>query len=167
MEEYRPIVDFENYEISNLGNVRNIKTGEILKNSVNGCGYYQVGLYKNKKRTTKKIHQLVAIAFIENHENKDCVDHTDNNRLNNDVENLRWCSQKENCQNQKIPKNNTSGVKGVYFDRNANKWRARIMIDGIFIHIGYFKTIEDAKDARVKRANEAFGIFTNSCEKIE
>ena len=85
-EEYKSIVDFENYEVSNFGNVRNIKTGRILKPSIDSHGYYKVSLCKDKKQTTKKIHQLVANAFIENPENKSCVDHIDGNNLNNNVE---------------------------------------------------------------------------------
>jgi len=168
MEEvYKSIMDFENYEISNLGNVRNIKTGKIKRNCVDSRGYYTVGLHKDKQQKTKTLHQLVANAFIENPENKPCVDHQDNNPLNNNVYNLRWVTCQENQQNAKISKKNTSGIKGVYWDKNRNKWRAQIMIDVINIHFGYYETIEEAKTARIKRANEAFGIFTNSCEKIE
>ena len=62
--------------------------------------------------------------------------------------------------------NNTSSVKGVIFDKHAKKYRAQITIDGIQIHLGLFANIEDAKQVRIKRANEAFGIFTHSSEKI-
>jgi hypothetical protein len=167
MEEYRKIVDFENYEISNFGDVRNVKTVRILKPCVNSSGYYVVNLCEDKKQTTKQIHQLVADAFIENPENKQCVDHQDNNPLNNCVENLRWVTLSQNSQNAKISKRNKSGFKGVCFNKNANKWQAQIMIDGIHIHLGYYENIEDAKSARIKRANDVFGIYTNSCEKIE
>ena len=50
--------------------------------------------------------------------------------------------------------------------REPKKWHAQIKIDGISIHIGYFNDLEDAKIARVKRANEAFGVYTNACEKL-
>eukprot|EP01038_Epipyxis_sp_PR26KG_P017467 gene17467-24167_t len=51
---------------------------------------------------------------------------------------------------------NKSGIKGVSFNSNRNKWEAYIMIDGIKIHLGLFKTIEEAKQARINRANQAF-----------
>ncbi len=167
MEEYKQIIDFDNYEVSNLGNVRNIKTGRILKGSVNNHGYLIVGLFKNNKRKNKKIHRLIAEAFIENPENKPFVDHNDGNKTNNNINNIRFATVSENGQNAKIPKNNTSGAKGVSWNNNKNKWEAYIIIDGIKIHLGCFENIEDAKEARVKRANEVFGVYTNECEKIK
>jgi len=167
MEEYKQIIDFENYEVSNLGNVRNIKTGKILKPRIDRDGYYQVCLCKDKKKKTPKIHRLVAESFIENPENKPCVDHINNDKLDNNVENLRWATLNENQYNRKINKNNTSKVKGVCFDKNRNKWRAHMKIDGISIHIGSYNTLGEAKEARVKRANEVFGVYTNECEKIK
>jgi len=61
-------------------------------------------------------------------------------------------------------KDNTSNVKGVSYHKKHKKWQASITIDGIRIHLGYFSNIEDAKQARVDRANEAFGVYTNQCE---
>ena len=60
----------------------------------------------------------------------------------------------------------SSGVKGVSWDKDTNKWRARIKIDGIQIHLGLFTNLEDAKETRMIKANQAFGVFTNACEKI-
>jgi len=165
MEEYRPIIDFDNYEVSNLGNVRNIKTGRILKGSVNGRGYLMVGLSKDKKPTKKTIHRIIAEVFIDNPENKPSADHIDNDKKNNDIKNLRWATSKENSQNRKISNRNTSGAKGVTWVKNANKWLAQIKIDGINIYLGLYDTLEDAKEARIKRANEVFGVYTNECEK--
>ena len=61
---------------------------------------------------------------------------------------------------------NTSGVKGVAWSKNAKQWRAQITIDGIYIYLGSFTNLEDEKQARITRANEAFGVLANSCEKI-
>ena len=108
---------------------------------------------------------MVAIAFIENPENKKCVDHIDNNPLNNHISNLRWASYQENSYNRKINIKNTSGVKGVHFNKNANKWEAKITIDGIKIHLGIYLTLDEAKQARITKANAVFGVFTNKCEK--
>jgi len=166
MEEYKTIDDFENYEVSNLGNVRNKKTGRILKQRFDKYGYCRVNLYNDKKMTVKKIHQIVANAFIENPENKPIIDHIDGDKLNNNVENLRFATNIENSHNSKIPKNNTSSVKGVSFNKRDKKWISYIKIDGIRVHLGSFDNLTEAKKARVKRANEAFGNFTHSCEKI-
>jgi hypothetical protein len=78
------------------------------------------------------IHRLIAIAFIPNPENKDCDDHIDNNRTNNKMNNIRWASQQENQRNRTTQINNTSGTKGIVFDKTNNKWRAQITIDRKF-----------------------------------
>jgi len=164
IEEYKPIQDFETYEISNLGNVRNKLTNRILKPNNDGNGYRKVSLYEDKKKYCKKIHKLVAQAFIPNPDNKLCIDHTDNNRLNNNVTNLRWATHQENNRNRQLSTKNTSGIKGVSFNKNKNKWEAYINIHEIKIHLGYFDNIEDAKQSRVTKAQQAFGVYVNSCE---
>jgi len=105
--------------------------------------------------------------FLDNPDDKHCVDHRDNNKQNNHIDNLRWATNIENCQNAKLRKNNTSGYKGVSWHERNGKWMARINIDGNTIRLGYYDTKEEARDARVKRANEAFGVFTNACEKTD
>ena len=165
-EVYKLIQGFDNYEISTFGNVRNKTTGRILKESLTGIGYYKVSLCLNGNKCNSKIHRLVAMAFIDNPDDKPFVDHIDNDKLNNHISNLRWCSNSENQRNSTLSKSNTSGIKGVVFDKSKNKWRAQICVDGIYITIGYFSNLEDARDARVQKANEIFGAFTNACEKI-
>lgn len=165
-EEYRNIVEFPNYEVSNLGNVQNKKSGRILKGGCNKGGYMKVILYDANSKKTRLVHRLMALTFIDNPEKKSFVDHINNNRSDNDLINLRWATNTENQQNSKLSSKNTSGYKGVCFDKSCNKWKASIRIDGIKIHIGNFKTIEEAKLARITRANEVFGVFTNAIEKI-
>ena len=165
-EKWKSIEGYDFYEVSDYGKVRNIDTGRILKASVDTHGYYKVNLNIFGKVATKRIHRLVADAFIDNPENKTHVDHIDNNPLNNHVSNLRFATNKENQQNSKISKRNTSGVKGVCYHKGNKKWQAQITIDGIRIHLGNFDNIEDAKQARIQRANQVFGIYTNACEKI-
>ena len=163
-EIFRKIKGYENYVVSNFGNVKNTKSGHILKPGKR-IGYDYVNLCKNGNKKHMNIHRLVANSFITNPLNKPFVDHIDNNKTNNNMNNLRWCTSQENNRNSSIGKCNTSKVKGVHFDKNANKWRARIRIDGINTHIGLFDNIEDAKNARIKKANEVFGVFTNKCEQ--
>ena len=92
MEKWKEISNHKNYSISSYGRVRNDTTGTIRKPQVYTNGYYSVRLnYKNKL-----IHRLVAEAFIQNKENKEFVDHIDGNRKNNNFENLRWVSAREN-----------------------------------------------------------------------
>lgn len=96
-EVYKTIID--KYAISNCGNIINIKTGKQLKKSLDKYGYYCVCLSVNNKRIYKKVHRLVAMAFIENTDNKPCIDHIDGNKTNNQASNLRWVTPKENTNN--------------------------------------------------------------------
>ena len=93
-EEWLTISNYDNYEVSSFGRVRNKKTGRILKSSNRG-GYYVVGL-SNIKTKTFQVHRLVAETFIENLENKAHVNHKDKNSLNNHLSNLEWNTPKEN-----------------------------------------------------------------------
>lgn len=101
MQEYwKPIEGFENYEVSNLGQVRSFYTREakVLKPSINKDGYLKVGLRKDGKQYLKSIHRLVATAFIPNPEDKLQVNHIDGDKQNNTVFNLEWVTCKENIQ---------------------------------------------------------------------
>ncbi len=85
------------YQASNLGRVKNKKTNKILKSSLSmKNGYNQLVLCKNDEHKVFKIHRLIAKTFIPNPENKPQVNHIDGNKQNNNVENLEWCTIKEN-----------------------------------------------------------------------
>ena len=166
VEVWRSIENYDNYAVSTFGRVKNVKTGKILKARNDKYGYLRVNLYEYRVMKTHRIHKLVANAFIDNPNDKECVDHIDNNRTNNHISNLRFATANENQHNRKLNSNNTSGIKGINWHKANKKWRAQIRIDGIKIHIGLFDNLEDAKTARVNRANEAFGVYTNACEKL-
>lgn len=165
LEEWKLIDGFQNYSISSYGRVRNDKTERILRAGITDHGYFIVNLYKDKKRKSMKVHKLVTNAFIDNPEGKRCVDHINNDRLDNRITNLRYATDNENQHNRVLNKNNSSGIKGVYFNKQTKKWQAQISIDGIRIHMGCFDNIEEATQARIERANEAFGIYVNQCEQ--
>lgn len=95
IEVWKNVCGWENYSVSNLGKVRNNKTGRLLRQAIRG-GYSFVGLSKNCKGTTKPVHRLVTLAFIENPDNKEQVNHIDKNRSNNNVSNLEWNTPLEN-----------------------------------------------------------------------
>jgi hypothetical protein len=143
-ESFRFIKDFEMYMISDEGRVFSIKSHKFLKPRIVKGGYYLVNLCKYGIMKTFYIHRLVGLHFLKNPENKGCIDHINNVRLDNRLINLRWCSYNENNRNSIIRKNNTSGIKGVYFHKQLNKYRAQIMINNKNKHIGYFKTLEQA-----------------------
>lgn len=95
----------KNYEISKCGIVRNILTKKILKITKYKCGYLYVGLKLNKKTSTKKLHRLLAIMFIPNPDNLPTVDHINNIKDDNRLDNLRWASYKTQ-NNNKTKRNN-------------------------------------------------------------
>lgn len=109
-EEWRDIEGYEGlYMISNTGKVKSLEravwTGRgcyhtlperILKADKWGGGYYQVTLFKDGKRNRYKVHRLVAQAFIPNPDNLPCINHKDENKKNNCVQNLEWCTYKYN-----------------------------------------------------------------------
>jgi hypothetical protein len=149
MEEiYIIIQEFPNYQISNLGNVRNIQTGKILKPNIGTTGYYFVNLYLEGKAKSIKIHRLVAKYFIPNLNNKKEIDHIDNNTLNNNISNLRWCNRSENNKNKDKKEGCTSKFLGVSYVKRNGKWRARIKRGGKTSHIGTFETELEASQAR-------------------
>jgi len=96
LEKFKKIKGYENYSVSNYGRIRNDKTGRILKPQKNTWGYLFVGLYENGVCKNYRIHRLVALAFIPNVFGKRTINHIDGVKINNFVDNLEWCSQKEN-----------------------------------------------------------------------
>lgn len=89
------------------------------------------------------------------------VDHINHDKLDNRKDNLRICTQQQNMMNNKIRKNNTSGVTGVAWHKEKNKWRSVIMVNHKQIHIGYYSDIDDAIEARRNAEIEYFGEYRN------
>lgn len=139
MEEWKPIVDYPEYEVSSLGQVR--RDGKIRNPIINVYGYYYVNLSKNNQVKHKRIHRLVAEAFIPNPESKPQVDHIDRCRTNNIVTNLRWVTGSENCLNTK---SRNKQFFGIYWIKQNRKYRVSITIEKKLKHIGLYATIEEA-----------------------
>jgi hypothetical protein len=106
-------------------------------------------------------HRLIYSMFYDDLTTELEVDHIDNNPGNNKIENLRIASSSENKHNQSIRKNNTSGVKGVSWDTQANKWKAQICKDGKNQHIGHFTDLAEATIKIEQVRNQLHQKFTN------
>ena len=97
-ENWKQILDYPDYDVSDLGRVQSLKFGKtrILKPNDNGNGYLRVNLYANGKRKKRKVHRLVAEAFLgprpEGHE----VNHKDGIKSHNKATNLEWVTSAEN-----------------------------------------------------------------------
>lgn len=128
MELWKNIEGYEGkYQISNKGNVKSLIDNKgnsrelIRKLRVGKQGYYYVNLFIGCKSKSKKIHRLVAEHFIDNPHNKPCVNHIDGNKLNNNVDNLEWCTCSENSKHavkhglMVMP----TGVKNYMFNRHG------------------------------------------------
>ena len=97
VELWEIVPNFENYEVSSLGRVRNRKTGRIIKQSLNEYGYCLVDLHDNGTSKHFKVHRLIAGAFITNVNNKPQVNHIDGNKAHNVVSNLDSISEAARC----------------------------------------------------------------------
>lgn len=95
---WKQIYDYPNYEVSDKGEIRNIKSGRILKTRPNPRGYYYTNLSKNGNLKVFRIHRIVAQLFIPNPDGKSEVNHIDGNKKNNAADNLEWVTREENRQ---------------------------------------------------------------------
>lgn len=133
-EVWKPIKGYEGlYEISNLGNVRSLDRhlmfgnryclfkGKPKKVYHKSDGYLKVRLSKNNKGKNYSVHRLVANAFIPNPNNLPCIDHINTIRDDNRVENLRWCTRKENSNNPLTREHNKNRSKEVQEKMLATK----------------------------------------------
>ena len=117
MEIWKDVVGYEGYyQVSNLGRVKSLnyrgsKKEKILATNLERTGYVRTHLCKEGQHKTIRIHRLVAEAFLPNPDHKNCIDHINTNRADNRVENLRWVTHEENCNNDLTRKNN--GNKAV------------------------------------------------------
>lgn len=131
-EIWLPVKGFEGlYEVSNFGNVRSLNyrhTGEIKVLSVfeNKCGYLYVGLFKDGKQKKYRVHRLVAEAFLPNPLNLQQVNHIDENKHNNNVDNIEFCDAKYNnnygTRNERIVEKTTNGKHSkivLQFNKNG------------------------------------------------
>lgn len=95
MKKWKTVKGYENYEVSDTGEVRRIG-GEVMRQWVTNWGYRMVQLWRDGVGKHHSVHRLVANAFIDNPDNLPQVNHIDENKANNSVDNLEWCSAKHN-----------------------------------------------------------------------
>lgn len=90
------------------------------------------------------------------------LDHVNNNRVDNRIENIREATRSQNNRNAKLGKNNTSGVKGVNFCKQTGKWRAQIRVTGKHLTIGRYSCIKEAQKAIIAKRKELHGEWANN-----
>jgi len=170
MEEiWKDIPGYEGlYQVSNMGRVKSLermvddwrggkrKIGErVLKPRIGGGGYQTVLLYKEGCRDLR-IHQLVAITFLNHTPNGHTivVDHVDEDKINNRLDNLQLISNRENTSKGYRHKKTSSIFTGVSWHKMYKKWSANIWIDGKNKYLGRFDTELEAHEAYQKKLKE-------------
>src|SRR6188768_1474113 len=93
-EVWLPIKDYPNYQISNLGKIRNLKRDKFLNFGFHNKGYLLATLWKNNNQKTYTVHRLVAETFIPNINDNPQINHKNSIKTDNRVENLEWCTCK-------------------------------------------------------------------------
>jgi hypothetical protein len=108
-----------------------------------GDGYHYVG-YGGKNHLLHRLIFLYHYGYLP-----ELIDHIDQDRTNNRIENLKDASRRENIYNtSKLWKHNTSGIRGVSWDSSQQKWSVRFRHDGKYLFFGYFEDINEAKQKR-------------------
>lgn len=151
-EIWRDVVGYENmYKVSNFGNVMSFKGKKprLLKPQNIGNGYLQVALRNNNSIKRFYIQRLVAKAFIENPNNLQEVNHKDENKLNNRVSNLEWCSRIYNC-NYATRKDRIS--KALTNRKDLSKTVLQYDKNGIFIN-EYLSTREAERNTGIHQGD--------------
>lgn len=145
VEVWKEIEGSDGYMVSNLGAVRSPL--KILRNIISK-GYLVVSIYYNGKRFTKKVHRLVAEAFISNPENLPVVNHKDFNKTNNTPSNLEWCTVEYNTRHANEAR--VSVKKGLDLEKSLTIYTYKIL---------------NVKGGR-KKVCSAFNISTATYDKI-
>lgn len=117
--------------------------------------------------STKRYIQMHRLVMGLSEEDKRVIDHINTHRKNdNRKSNLRITTQANNTKNRMMPRNNTSGIKGVSYNKKNKKWYAYIGINGKIKSLGYFKELEVAKQARITAEKIFFGEYRYKGEEI-
>lgn len=140
-------------------NTNKIKIGDSVSN-VSACGYLRMSLTVDGVFKTIFVHRLAW--FIHYNELPNVIDHVDGDKLNNKISNLRSCTQQQNSLNSRKQKNNTSGFKGVSWNKISKKYATTIRVNGKSKFLGLFDCPKEASKVYEAKAKELFGEFYRS-----
>lgn len=131
----------------------NCKGGSLVGRLDNTTNYMRVEIGGKKLL----LHRVIFLYF--NGYLPKFIDHIDNNKLNNKIENLREATKSQNRRNSKLPCNNKSGFKGVYLNKSSNRFQAQIRLKDNCKSLGYYNTAEEAHKAYCLEASKLYGEF--------
>jgi frataxin-like iron-binding protein CyaY len=165
-EIWKDIKGFEGYyKISNLGNVKSLdrfisngkglflKKGQQISKCINNYGYLRVGLQKNGKQKHYTVHTLVAsefLGYVINGKNDIVVDHKNNIKTDNRLDNLQLLTNRQNISKSK---RGSSKYTGVHWHSTNKKWNSNIYIEGKRIFLGSFDSEIEAHKEYIKALN--------------
>jgi hypothetical protein len=164
MNDFKILAEFPKYEINEKGELYNKNTNFKLSGSLNK-GYKVFRIYnKNGKNTTVRLHQLLAQAFIENPNNHNQVDHIDNNKLNNNLQNLRWCTRSQNQTNREIFSHRKEGCpekrfKYVNWNKRDKNWQGTLKVNGKLKYIG---TSDNDEEVYIMCLDFLYSVFKDN-----
>jgi len=149
--EFKQIPGYTNYEVNRMGEIRRIGGKSPLRTSMNNKGYLQIKV----DNTSLRPHRAVALAWIGVPEDPNMmVNHKDEIRTNNNVDNLEWTTNRENLSHSLLKKDKSSKYIGVSWNKSRSKWKAQIRIDGKVTFLGYHDSEEDARNAYLRSLSE-------------
>ena len=155
-EIWKPIPNYDGYEVSNYGRVKSLKLGRelILKPKDDFRGYFNIQLWVKNRKKPFKIHQLVAMAFLGHKPNGQnlVVNHINFDKKDNRLENLEVITQRQNANKKHIK--SSSKYTGVTWHKKRKRYKALIVINRFQIQLGEFK------DEKI--ASEHYNIALNN-----
>lgn len=142
MLKIKDVKGWEDYTIDTNGNVFSKRKNKYLKQTINKYGYCKVTLQKDKYKKMYSVHRLVAENFIPNPNNYPCINHIDSNRKNNNIENLEWCTYKQNMEH---------AVKNHRFDEMAKVNSVKMKENKIYLFSNGYKKANKIRSKRIKQ----------------
>jgi hypothetical protein len=157
VDEVREVFDYNEETGDLIWNIRKGPRANIgdVAGCYNNTGYRQIK-YKGKPYLSHRLIWLYVYGYFPIDE----IDHIDGDRANNRISNLRAVSRQENQKNTKLSKNSSTGIIGVYWNKNTSKWQAHITINWKQIYLGIFSDFFEACCAR-KSAESKYGFHPN------
>ena len=159
MEKWKDIKGYEGfYQVSNIGRVKSLRYGNILKTHTSNNGYMVVNLSANTRRAKKMVHTLVAESFLNHKSTREkVVDHINNIKTDNNLSNLQIISHRENCSKDK--KGYLSKYVGVAYNSKNKKWVSMISINTKPTFLGSFES--------ESRASIAYNFALTQLDKLK
>lgn len=152
-EIWKDISGFEGYyKASNLGRIISLRSGKIMSTKKHLRGYPQINFSVNGKRSVIYIHRIIAETFLIKSNDKNTVDHKDENKKNNSVNNLSWCSQNDNIK--------------MFHERRLSKNRIEKHMKLTKADVNHIRDEANKRNSSIKKISKGYGVKLNTVYKI-